>query len=64
MPRIASSRPTLPQWEGEGRVTLIGDAAHAISPTAGAGATTAVQDAARLAKILETDGVSAESLVK
>lgn len=64
MLRIASSKPTLPQWEGMGRITLIGDAAHAMSPTAGAGATTAVQDAAALAHILETDGVSADALAK
>jgi 2-polyprenyl-6-methoxyphenol hydroxylase-like FAD-dependent oxidoreductase len=60
--RIASSSPNLPQWDGEGRITLIGDAAHAMSPTAGAGATTAVQDAAKLAQMLEKDGLSSESL--
>jgi 2-polyprenyl-6-methoxyphenol hydroxylase-like FAD-dependent oxidoreductase len=64
MLRIASSKPTLPQWNGEGRITLIGDAAHAMSPTAGAGATTAVRDAARLAQMIEIHGLSAESLAK
>ena len=64
MLHIASSKPTLPQWNGEGRITLIGDAAHAMSPTAGAYATTAVRDARRLAQMIEIHGLSAESLAK
>ena len=64
MLRIATSKPTLPTWDSMGRVTLIGDAAHAMSPTAGAGATTAVRDAATLAHILETEDLSVGGLTR
>ncbi len=43
--------PTLPQWS-KGRVLLIGDAAHAISPHAGQGASLALEDAMLLGKLL------------
>ncbi len=41
----------LPKWH-EGRVLLIGDAAHAVSPNAGQGASMALEDAMCLAKLL------------
>jgi FAD-dependent urate hydroxylase len=43
----------LPEWR-KGRVLLIGDAAHASSPMMGQGGCMAVEDAAVLAKLLET----------
>jgi 2-polyprenyl-6-methoxyphenol hydroxylase-like FAD-dependent oxidoreductase len=42
---------TLPAWH-TGRVVLIGDAAHAVSPNAGQGASMALEDAMYLAKVL------------
>jgi 2-polyprenyl-6-methoxyphenol hydroxylase-like FAD-dependent oxidoreductase len=42
---------TLPAWH-KGRVALIGDAAHAVSPNAGQGASMALEDAMYLAKVL------------
>jgi 2-polyprenyl-6-methoxyphenol hydroxylase-like FAD-dependent oxidoreductase len=42
---------TLPKWH-EGRVLLIGDAAHAVSPNAGQGASIALEDAMYLARLL------------
>jgi 2-polyprenyl-6-methoxyphenol hydroxylase-like FAD-dependent oxidoreductase len=42
---------SLPRWH-EGRVMLIGDAAHAVSPNAGQGASLALEDAMYLAKLL------------
>lgn len=43
--------PTLPTWH-RGRVGLLGDAAHAVSPSAGQGASMAIEDAIVLAKCL------------
>jgi 2-polyprenyl-6-methoxyphenol hydroxylase-like FAD-dependent oxidoreductase len=42
---------SLPQWH-QGRVLVIGDAAHAVSPSAGQGASMALEDAMYLAKLL------------
>lgn len=42
---------SLPTWH-QGRVLLIGDAAHAVSPNAGQGAAMALDDAMCLAKLL------------
>lgn len=43
--------PSLPTWH-KNRVMLIGDAAHAVSPNAGQGASMALEDAICLAKLL------------
>jgi 2-polyprenyl-6-methoxyphenol hydroxylase-like FAD-dependent oxidoreductase len=43
--------PTQPLWH-KGRVVLVGDAIHAVSPSAGQGASLAVEDALVLAKCL------------
>ncbi len=43
--------PSLPTWH-QGRVCLLGDAAHATSPHVGQGASTALEDAAELARCL------------
>jgi 2-polyprenyl-6-methoxyphenol hydroxylase-like FAD-dependent oxidoreductase len=43
--------PSLPTWH-QGRVCLIGDAAHATAPHVGQGASTALEDAAELARCL------------
>lgn len=43
--------PSLPKWHEE-RVLLIGDAAHAVSPNSGQGASMAMEDAMYLAKLL------------
>jgi 2-polyprenyl-6-methoxyphenol hydroxylase-like FAD-dependent oxidoreductase len=62
--QIDTAKPDLPIWESVANVTLIGDAIHAISPTAGIGAVTALRSAATLFKVLEKDGISKESLRK
>ncbi|HSX07631.1 MAG TPA: FAD-dependent monooxygenase [Candidatus Saccharimonadales bacterium] len=47
---------SLPTWH-KGRIVLIGDAAHAVSPNAGQGASMALEDAMYLAKMLrDKDG--------
>src|SRR5690606_36036854 len=43
--------PSLPAWH-RGRVVLMGDAAHAVSPSSGQGASLALEDAIVLAKCL------------
>jgi 2-polyprenyl-6-methoxyphenol hydroxylase-like FAD-dependent oxidoreductase len=48
--RVRTAEPVAP-WT-PGRVTLLGDAIHAMSPARGSGANTALQDAALLARML------------
>lgn len=51
-------RDPVTTW-GEGRVTLLGDAAHPITPNLGQGAAQAIEDAVIIAKCLDTaDGVA------
>lgn len=45
------------RW-GEGRVTLLGDAAHPMTPDLGQGACQAIEDAAALARVLGTIGLA------
>ena len=52
--RIRTS-PAVPAWPPS-RVTVLGDAIHAMSPARGSGANTALQDAALLGQVLTTDG--------
>jgi 2-polyprenyl-6-methoxyphenol hydroxylase-like FAD-dependent oxidoreductase len=51
MKNAARDRRPLRRW-GNGRVTLLGDAAHPITPNVGQGACMAIEDAAALAKCL------------
>ncbi len=62
--RIISAHPDIPVWEPSARVTLIGDAAHVMAPTAGVGATCALRDAKVLVEGLRVGGVSGESVEK
>ncbi|TVY73572.1 FAD-dependent monooxygenase vrtH [Lachnellula suecica] len=51
--KITCSTPTgVPEWENEPRVTVIGDAAHSMTPAGGIGANTAVRDSALLGRLL------------
>jgi 2-polyprenyl-6-methoxyphenol hydroxylase-like FAD-dependent oxidoreductase len=54
-------RPTTEQWS-DGRVTLLGDAAHTMAPNAGQGACQAIEDAVVLAECLAGDGEVADRL--
>jgi 2-polyprenyl-6-methoxyphenol hydroxylase-like FAD-dependent oxidoreductase len=47
--------PSLPRWSS-GRVLLMGDAAHAVAPHSGQGASMAIEDALVLAACLDTGG--------
>jgi 2-polyprenyl-6-methoxyphenol hydroxylase-like FAD-dependent oxidoreductase len=60
--RIVSAPPDIPYWPTTSYVTLIGDAAHVMSPSAGHGATTALRDSATLTQLIVNSGVSKESI--
>ncbi|KAM0286475.1 hypothetical protein ACHAQH_000901 [Verticillium albo-atrum] len=51
--KITCSSPEgVPAWENDSRVTVIGDAVHAMTPAGGNGANTAVRDSAFLGRLL------------
>ena len=55
--KITCSTPTgVPEWQNEPRVTIIGDAAHSMTPAGGIGANTAVRDSALLGRLLAEAG--------
>ena len=55
--KITCSTPSgVPVWPNEARVTVIGDAAHSMTPAGGIGASTAVRDSALLGKLLSEAG--------
>lgn len=55
--KITCSTPTgVPEWPNEPRVTVIGDAAHSMTPAGGIGANTAVRDSALLGRLLREAG--------
>ncbi|KAF8143813.1 hypothetical protein K438DRAFT_1783383 [Mycena galopus ATCC 62051] len=60
--KIMSSRPDLPRWETDPRLTFVGDAIHAMSPTGGSGGLTTVQDAADLCDALAAGGLGREQV--
>jgi 2-polyprenyl-6-methoxyphenol hydroxylase-like FAD-dependent oxidoreductase len=55
--KMSTSSPDgVPDWKNEPRVTLIGDAVHAMTPAGGVGANTALRDAALLGRLLGAAG--------
>jgi 2-polyprenyl-6-methoxyphenol hydroxylase-like FAD-dependent oxidoreductase len=58
---IYDREPLGERW-GEGRVTLLGDAAHPMTPNLGQGACQAIEDAVVLARCLGERGATAEAL--
>lgn len=55
--KITCSTPSgVPEWPNEPRVTVIGDAAHSMTPAAGLGANTSVRDSALLGRLLREAG--------
>ncbi|HVW40604.1 MAG TPA: NAD(P)/FAD-dependent oxidoreductase [Amycolatopsis sp.] len=52
--------PTIPQWS-RGRIVLVGDAAHATSPSSGQGVSQAVESAVQLARCLRDVPSSADA---
>jgi 2-polyprenyl-6-methoxyphenol hydroxylase-like FAD-dependent oxidoreductase len=61
--KMSTSSPDgVPEWGNEPRVTLIGDAVHAMTPAGGVGANTALKDAAFLGRLLADAGGWKEGL--
>ncbi|KAH6662869.1 hypothetical protein B0J14DRAFT_707429 [Halenospora varia] len=56
--RLVSAKPHRPEWSPSARVTLTGDAIHAMMPTGGSGANAALTDAAVLARLISEEGIS------
>jgi 2-polyprenyl-6-methoxyphenol hydroxylase-like FAD-dependent oxidoreductase len=55
--KITCSSPEgVPEWPSDPRVTLVGDAVHAMTPAGGNGANTAVRDSALLGRLLAEAG--------
>jgi 2-polyprenyl-6-methoxyphenol hydroxylase-like FAD-dependent oxidoreductase len=55
--KITCSTPSgVPEWPNEPRVTVVGDAAHSMTPAGGIGANTAVRDSALLGRLLAEAG--------
>lgn len=51
--KITCSSPEgVPEWKNDPRVTLVGDAVHAMTPAGGNGANTAVRDSALLGRLI------------
>lgn len=63
---VLSSKPDieLRSTEQTGRVTLLGDAAHVMSPMGGAGGDTAIRNAADLARTIGENGISSTSIAE
>lgn len=61
--KITCSSPEgVPEWPNDPRVTVIGDAVHAMTPAGGNGANTAVRDSALLGQLLAEAGGYKEGL--
>ncbi|KAK1751943.1 cercosporin toxin biosynthesis protein [Echria macrotheca] len=60
--RVLSASPDMKPWAPTDKVTIIGDAIHAMSPCGGVGAVTALVDGANLAKTIVNQGITAESI--
>ncbi|KAK4554297.1 hypothetical protein LTR86_008505 [Recurvomyces mirabilis] len=61
--KITCSTPWgVPEWQNDPRVTVIGDAAHSMTPAGGIGANTAVRDSALLGKLITEAGGFAEGI--
>ncbi|KAK4689330.1 hypothetical protein P7C73_g783, partial [Tremellales sp. Uapishka_1] len=55
--KMSTARPEgVPGWANQPRVTLLGDAVHAMTPAGGVGANTALKDAAFIGRLLKDGG--------
>lgn len=61
--RLITAKPERPEWTPSARVTLLGDAVHAMMPV-GSGANAALVDAASLVNLIVEEGVSEAMMTK
>ena len=59
-----NARTPLATWSIDGRITLLGDAAHAMTPFLGQGASSAIEDGLVLARSLAAAGTLPEALTR
>lgn len=62
--RIYSSSLKIPTWKTSGVVTIMGDAAHTMSPAGGVGAVGALNDAYEVVEMIVNEGVSESAVGK
>ncbi|KAK5743164.1 hypothetical protein LTR17_002925 [Elasticomyces elasticus] len=63
--KITCSTPSgVPDWPNQPRVTVVGDAAHSMTPAGGIGANTAVRDSALLGRLLGESGGYAKDVTE
>lgn len=62
--RLITAKPERPDWTPSTRVTLLGDAAHAMMPAGGSGANAALADAASLLDLIVEEGISEAMMAK
>ncbi|WVQ69250.1 uncharacterized protein L199_007467 [Kwoniella botswanensis] len=63
--KITCSSPSgVPVWTNHPRITVIGDAAHSMTPAGGIGANTAVRDSALLGRLIREAGGYREGLTR
>jgi 2-polyprenyl-6-methoxyphenol hydroxylase-like FAD-dependent oxidoreductase len=62
--RVLSADPGMKSWVSSNRVTVIGDAIHAMSPSGGVGAVSALVDGANLARTIAEKGISPQSIAE
>ncbi|TVY90321.1 FAD-dependent monooxygenase [Lachnellula willkommii] len=60
--RLITAKPERPEWTPSANVVLMSDAIHAMMPTGGSGANTALADASLLGRIIAEKGVSEDSI--
>jgi len=60
--RLISAKPGRPEWSPSTRVTLLGDAVHAMMPAGGSGANCALADAALLLRLIVEMGISEDMM--
>ncbi|KAF2158547.1 hypothetical protein M409DRAFT_71589 [Zasmidium cellare ATCC 36951] len=60
--KVTSDAPDIFEWQTSGRVTLLGDAVHAVTPARGLGSNLAIRDAAAMVDIIAAGGINCSAV--